>query len=101
MSELTIILNLVAAAILFLVLLNFPKVHSNKARFRIDEVEFHDRVRVYYPMRRGWFKWKVMELEEGIRGYRDYDEAQAALEDYLCVNLGLEISQTKTMKEYG
>jgi len=74
---------------------------KDNPRFRIDKVVFHDGSVVYYNLRRWWLnQWQVFEIEKGVRGYRSEVEAKRALESYLA-NLGIEMSETKVVKEYG
>jgi hypothetical protein len=90
----------VAITSLVVALVKYPR--TKQPLYRIDKVSFHDGAVVFYPMRRVPFgQWKIFELEKGIRGYRNFDEAKAAIEDYLANDRGLEISRTETVEEYG
>lgn len=91
------LLALVSALILYRIERN-----QDNAIFRIDKVTFYPKKRaVYYIMRKAMFsKWKVWEVEQGIRGYHSFEEARAALEQKLDYE-GIEMTESEVMKEYG
>lgn len=90
----------VALLALITALVIYPRV--KQPLYRIDRVTFVDGVVCFYPMKRVMFgRWKVLELEKGIRCYKTDNEARAAMVDYLTNKLHLEISETETIEEYG
>ena len=99
-EPITLILLGIAVAALVYALAVYPR--QKLPYFRIDKVVFSDGIVSFYPMKRGAFgKFHNLEIERGIRSYQTESEAKSAMSDYLSNKLGMEISRTETVEEYG
>lgn len=102
--EVCLVTVLLYVALLSLIIAFFAyrRAHPGKDNplFRIEKVASPRRT-VYYCMRRWPFnQWRSFEIEEGVKGYNTFEQAETAMKEYLA-NLGLELSETTVEKEYG
>ena len=105
MIDINWILLAQGTALLALCIALVHSIHSRKLRplYRIDAVEFigTESNIVYYIMQRKMFnKWKVLQIEPHVRGYVSAMEAEHAFIRHMA-DKGIQLSDTKTIKEYG
>lgn len=96
-----LLMQLIALQSLILTWMVYRVAHrKDKPLFRIERVASQRRT-VYYCMRRRPFnQWRSFEIEEGVKGYNTFEQAEVAMKEYLN-NLGLDMSETTVEKEYG
>jgi len=75
---------------------------KERARFRIERVQFYDTDRIVYYCSRRWMfnRWRTFEIDKGVKGYNTEEEAKAAMEGYL-TKVGMDLTKTWIIETYG